>query len=238
MDERKTVNFKKEEYSIRELIKNHLGKGKVGAVNIVYTPVGEKIIVSSHRPGLVIGRKGETINELTQLLKKNFSLENPHIEINEITEPEFDAQIMADEIALSLERFGPLKFKVVAYRTLQRIVKAGALGVELRITGKLPGSRAKSWRFAQGYLKKTGDSAKVVNKAQARAETKPGTVGVKVSIMPPYAKLVDKIDITEDLIKELKGNSEKALAPEVEVKKKPTKKTTKKAPKKTKEEAK
>jgi len=234
MDERKTVSFKKEEYSMKERIKNNLGKGKVSAVNIIYTPVGEKIVISTNKPGLVIGRKGEKINELTRMLKKEFKLENPHIEIKEILHPEFDAQFMADDIALSLERFGPLKFKVVSYRALQRIVKAGALGVELRISGKLPGSRAKSWRFAHGYLKKTGDSAKVVNKAQARAETKPGTVGVKVSIMPPDAKLVDRINITEELVKELKNNSEKAKMPEVKltIKKKVTKK---KSVKKTKE---
>jgi len=225
MDERKIVNFKKEEYSIKESIKKNLGKGKVSTVDIIYTPVGEKIVVSTNKPGLVIGRNGEKINELTRMLKKNFKLENPHIEINEIKQPEFDAQFMADDIALSLERFGPLKFKVVAYRALQRIVKAGALGVELRFSGKLPSSRAKSWRFAQGYLKKTGDSAKAVNKAQARAETKPGTVGIKVSIMPPDAKLVDKIDITEDLIKELKANAAKINeVPEKKVAKKTKKK--------------
>ncbi len=232
MDEKKTVDFKKEEYSMKEKIKKNLGKGKVSSVNIIYTPVGEKIVISTSKPGLVIGRKGEKINELTRMLKKDFKLENPHIEIDEIKNPEFDAQFMADDIALSLERFGPLKFKVVAYRALQRIVKAGALGVELRISGKLPGSRAKRWRFAQGYLKKTGDSAKVVNKAQARAETKPGTVGVKVSIMPPDAKLVDRIDITDALIVELKNNSEKAKLPsppKVVAKKPAKKKSTKKS---------
>jgi len=227
MDERKIVSFKKEEYAIKEEIKKNLGKGKVSRVDIIYTPVGEKIVVSTNKPGLVIGRNGEKINELTRMLKKNFKLENPHIEINEIKEPEFDAQFMADDIALSLERFGPLKFKVVAYRALQRIVKAGALGVELRLSGKLPSSRAKSWRFAQGYLKKTGDSAKAVNKAQARAETKPGTVGVKVSIMPPYAKLVDKVDITDELIEELKENAKKINeAPEEKVSVKKIRKTS------------
>jgi len=227
MDERKIVSFKKEEYAIKEEIKKNLGKGKVSRVDIIYTPVGEKIVVSTNKPGLVIGRNGEKINELTRMLKKNFKLENPHIEINEIKEPEFDAQFMADDIALSLERFGPLKFKVVAYRALQRIVKAGALGVELRLSGKLPSSRAKSWRFAQGYLKKTGDSAKAVNKAQARAETKPGTVGVKVSIMPPYAKLVDKVDITDELIEELKENARKINeAPEEKVSVKKIRKTS------------
>ena len=78
----------------------------------------KKIIISTHKPGLIIGRGGERILELTNVLKKQFKLENPHIEIEEITQPDFDAQIIADEIALSLERFGPLKFKVTAYKTL------------------------------------------------------------------------------------------------------------------------
>lgn len=209
MEERNIVKFKKEEFAIREYIKKSIGKGKVSRVQIIYTPVGEKIIVSTNNPGLVIGRGGEKISELTRFIKTRFKLENPHIEIDEITKPEYDAQIMADEIALGLERFGPIKFKVLAYRTLQKIMNAGALGVEIRLNGKLPGSRAKLWRFAQGYLKKAGDSAKVVDIAQARAETKPGTVGIKVSILSPHAKLVDKINVDEELIAKLKENTEK-----------------------------
>jgi len=229
MEEKKVVEFKKEEFAIRENIKKILGKGKISKVKIEYTPVGEKIIISTNKPGLVIGRGGEKINELTRLLKTKFKLENPHIEIDEITKPEYDAQIMADEIALSLERFGPIRFKVIAYRTLQKIINAGALGVEIRLNGKLPGSRAKPWRFAQGYLKKTGDSAKVVDRAQARAETKPGTVGIKVSILSPDAILKDRITIDEQLIKKLKENSEKAISEKNEANKSTkTKKTAKK----------
>lgn len=217
MEEKNIVKFKKEEFSLREYIKSSLGKGKISKVRIEYTPVGEKIIISTNKPGLIIGRGGEKIFELTKILKIKFKLENPHIEIDEIKEPEFDAQINADDIALSLERFGPLKFKVVAYRTLQKIMNAGALGAEIRLSGKLPGSRAKSWRFSQGYLKKTGDSAKVVDRAQARAQTKPGTVGVKVSILSPYAILKDKIKINDELFDKLNENlqkSEEELLPE------------------------
>jgi small subunit ribosomal protein S3 len=221
MEERKTVEFKKKEFAIRENIKKILGKGKISSVKIEYTPIGEKIIISTHKPGLVIGRKGEKINELTRSLKSNFKLENPNIEINEIIQPEFDAQINADEIALSLERFGPLRFKVIAYKTLQRIIDAGALGVEIVLGGKLPGQRAKSWRFAKGYLKKTGDSAKVVDRAQSRAQTKPGTVGIKVSILSPYAILKDRIKIDEELIKKLKDNSNEPI--EIEENKSKTK---------------
>jgi small subunit ribosomal protein S3 len=208
MEEKQTVKFKKDEFAIRESIKKLLGKGKVSKVKIEYTPIGEKLIISTSKPGLIIGRGGEKLNEISDYLKRNFKFENLHIEIEEITHPEFDAQIIADDIALGLERFGPLKFKVIVYRTLDKIMKAGALGCEIRLGGKLPSSRAKSWRFAQGYLIKTGDSAKVVDRAQSRAETKPGTVGIKVSILSPHALLKDKIDMSDELLNQLKINSE------------------------------
>ena len=166
MEEKNIVKFKKEEFAVREYIKYSLGKGKVSRVRIEYTPVGEKIIISTNKPGMIIGRGGEKIDELTRTLKTRFKLENPHVEIDEIKKPEFDAQLMADDIALSLERFGPLKFKVTAYRTLQKIIEAGALGAEIRLSGKLPGARAKTWRFAQGYLKKTDDLNYFVKKIQ------------------------------------------------------------------------
>nr|AGT99678.1 30S ribosomal protein S3 [uncultured organism]AJS11595.1 30S ribosomal protein S3 [uncultured archaeon] len=225
MEEKNVVKFKKEEFAIREYVMTSLGKGKVSKVKIEYTPVGEKIIISTNKPGLVIGRGGEKIDELTRILKIRFRLENPRVEIDEIKVPEFDAQLMADDIALSLERFGPLKFKVTAYRTLQKIMDAGALGAEIRLSGKLPGARAKTWRFAQGYLKKTGDSARVVDRAQAVAQTKPGTVGVKVSILAPDAVLTDKIIIDDEFLKKIRENLENK--PKEEVKKTKAKRSKK-----------
>jgi len=208
MKERNIIQLKKEEFAIKESIKKVLGKGKISGVRIEYTPIGEKIIISTHKPGLVIGRKGEKIEEITRTIKTKFELENPNIEVEEITQPELDAQINADMITLQLERFGPLRFKVIGYKTLAKIMNAGALGVEIRLSGKLPGSRAKSWRFSQGYLKKTGDSAKVVDRAKSVAQTKPGVVGVKVSILSPDSVPKDRIEINEELIQKLKNNSE------------------------------
>ena len=206
MEERNIVKFKKDEFAIKEYIKSILGKGKISKVRIEYTPIGEKVIVSTNKPGLVIGKRGEKIDELTNVLKTKFKLENPRVEIDEIKQPEFDAQIVADEIALSLERLGPLKFKVIAYKNLQKIMDAGALGAEIVLGGKLPSSRARSWRFSQGYLKKVGDSAKVVDRAKAVAQTRPGTIGVKVAILSPYAVLKDKLDINKDVVERLKMN--------------------------------
>ncbi len=206
MEERKFVQFKKDEFAVKEYVKNSLGKGKISSVKIEYTPIGEKIIVATNKPGLVIGRRGERINELTSVLKKRFKLENPHIEIKEIIKSEFDAQIVADEIALALERLGSLKFKIIAYKMLQRIIDAGALGVEIRLGGKLPSERAKSWRFASGYLKKTGDTAKIVNKAQAVARTMAGVVGVKVAILSPEKKIHDQIKIDNIFKRKIESN--------------------------------
>jgi len=208
MEEKKFVGLKKKEYAMKQYVWNTLGKGKISAIKVEYTPVGEKIIVSTDKPGLIIGSRGEKIDLLTKVLKSKFKLENPNIEINEVKNPDFDAQLVADKIALDLERFGNLKFKTVAYKELVRIMKSGALGVELRLSGKLPSDRAKSWRFASGYLKKTGDSAKVVNKAQSVALTKLGISGIKVAILPPDAKIHDKIEITDEMRRLIKSTGE------------------------------
>jgi len=238
MEEKKFVMFKKEELSVKEYIKRELGKGRISQVSIEYTPIGEKIIVSTSKPGLVIGRRGEKIDELTRVLKKRFKLDNPHVEINEITQPLLDAQLVADEIALLLERKGSLKFKVIAYRMLQNIMKTGALGTEIVMAGKLPSDRARTWRFAQGYLKKTGDPAKVVDRAQSQAITRMGIVGISVSILPPDAVIHDRITVDDALLSKIGVVAEDNELSEKVEKPKESKKATKKDNAETMEESK
>ena len=208
MEEKKFVKFKEEELGIKEYIKRSLGKGRISDVLIEYTPVGEKIIVVTNRPGLVIGKKGEKIAELTSVLKKRFRLDNPHIEIRDVQNSNLDAQLIADSIALNLERRGSIKFKLIAYRTLSNVMAAGALGAEIVLSGKLPSDRARTWRFAQGYLKKTGDPAKVVDRAIAQSKTAQGVVGIKVSVLSPDAELHDKIVVNEELTNQIEKNRE------------------------------
>ena len=79
----------------------------------------------------------------------------------------------------------------------------GARGVEIRISGKLTGERAKSVRFYQGYIAKVGNPAEtLVSRGYAQALLKLGVLGVKVSIMPPDARLPDEIEIVEKPIEE------------------------------------
>ena len=119
------------------------------------------------------------------------------IEIKEIIDPILDAQLVSDEIALLLERKGSLKFKVIAYRMLQDIMRAGALGVEIVLSGKLPSDRSRSWRFSHGYLKKTGSEVKLVEFGKASAYPKAGAIGLRLSIVRPGTKFSDKIDYNE-----------------------------------------
>ncbi len=236
MEEKKFVNFKKEELGVREYIKFSLGKGRISDVLIEYTPVGEKIVIATNRPGIVIGKRGEKIDELTRVLKKRFKLDNPHIEIREITSPYLDAQLVADEIALLLERQGSLKFKIIAYKMIKQIMGAGARGTELVLSGKLPSERARSWRFAQGYLNKTGDPSKVVDRAMSQAITLPGVIGIKVSILPADAPIHDRIYITDEVKKRiiLADAAAETKAKEVEEEKKSKKKKPAKSTKKAK----
>jgi len=197
MIEREFIAQKTKEYAIKQYVKNKLSKvGGISAIRLKKIPLGEKIIINSSKPSLIVGSKGSNIKELTKELKQQFHLENPQIEINEVRELYLDASLVAEKITSALERFGSQRFKSVGHKIMENVIRSGAMGVEILISGKIPSARAKTWRFYQGYLKKCGDiSVSGVRKAQASALLKSGIVGIKVSIMPPDLKLPDRIEI-------------------------------------------
>lgn len=241
MIERKFVAEKMREFLVNQYLFKELGAGKFSSFEIRRTPLGERVIIYTTRPGLIVGKGGENIKDLTRVLKMRFKMENPQIEVAEIKEPNLDAQNMAEQIVNVLERFGPKRFKSVGYKTLQKIIDAGAMGAEIVVSGRgLPGARAKSWRFYAGYLKKSGDiSMSKVAYGEAKANLKSGTVGIKVKILPPGTDLPDKIKI-KDLSKQTIPVQEIKVAEEVKTEEKKVKKKAikKKAVKKAKEEKK
>jgi len=213
MMEREFITQKIKEYQIQEFVENSLGNVGHSHTVMKKTPLGEKIIIHASRPGLVVGRRGGNIKDLTKNLKKEFNLENPQIEINEVENIFLNPDIVAERIVSSLERFGTNRFKGIGHKMMQKIMESGARGVEIVISGKIPGSRARSWRFFQGYVKKCGDAAIVsVRKSIKCAHLKPGSIGIKVSIMPPGIRLPDDVklkEIDEEIIVEdSKKNSE------------------------------
>lgn len=199
MIERKFISENVKEFRIKEFVSGQLSRVGLSDVKLQRTPLGEKIVVSASRPGLVVGRAGSNIQKLTKELKANFELENPQIEIEEIKDLFKDPAIVAESIASSLERFGTKQFKGSGYKALRGVMDAGALGVEILISGKIPSQRSKTWRFYEGYLKKCGDIAMTgVNVAYTTAFLKTGSIGIKVSIMPGDTALPDRIELLNE----------------------------------------
>jgi small subunit ribosomal protein S3 len=195
MIERKFVAERMKQQKVQEFISQTLKNVGHSHTKIVRTPLGDKVIVYASRPGLVVGRKGENIKKLTNTLKKKFNLENPQIEISEVEKPSLDPQIVAERIASTIERFGVNKFKAIAHKTMMDVM-GQALGIEILISGKVPSQRAKTWRFYQGYLKKSGNIAiEGVKRAQAVSILKTGEVGIQVAIMPPDVKRPDDVSV-------------------------------------------
>jgi small subunit ribosomal protein S3 len=122
-----------------------------------------------------------------------FGIDNPQIEVAEVEVPEFDAKIMAERLASSLER--GFQYRRAVYGVMRRIMEAGAKGTEITISGKLTSQRARYQKFKDGVITKCGEPVKTyVREATAPAFLKPGVMGVRVVIMLP-GELPDKIKV-------------------------------------------
>lgn len=217
MIERKFVQEKVKEFKIQEYVNETLSNVGHAQTRLLRTPLGEKIVIYTSRPGLVVGKKGENIKKLTITLKKRFGLENPQLEITEIESPNTNATIVAERIASSMERFGQQKFKAIAHKTMQDVMDSGALGVEIVISGKVPSARARTWRFYTGHIEKCGNIAiEGMSIAYNKAFMKSGAVGIRVAITPPDLKLPDALKIKE--VQDEEKGTEKPTATRAEEK--------------------
>ncbi|MBS7635604.1 30S ribosomal protein S3 [Candidatus Bathyarchaeota archaeon] len=188
-------NIKRAE--IDEFLWKEFERAGYGGVDITKTPLGTNVVVYAMRPGLIIGRGGETIKNLAKVLEEKFSLPNPQISVAEIEIPELNPYVMASRVAAALRR--GVHFRRAAFWALNQIMGAGALGVEIIISGKLRTERARAEKFRDGYIPKSGDPAmKYVRKAVAHVQLKPGIFGVQVLIVSSDARFPDEVKILEE----------------------------------------
>lgn len=186
------------ESEIEEFLRKKFERAGYSRTIVERTPLGTRIIVYAYKPGLIIGRSGKRINEITEEIKERFGLENPLIDVKEVEQPFLDAMIVAKRIAKALER--GINYKKVANYYLDQVMQAGAIGVAIRIAGKLAGSeRSRFQKFKKGFIAFSGEYAeKLVEKGYAEAMLKPGIVGVKVYIMKEAPKeFAEKEEIKE-----------------------------------------
>lgn len=221
MKERLFIQKSKEHVKLEEFVRRQFAQAKCGSIEVQYTPVVTRIILHTTTPGLIIGSGGERIKETVELIKKEFKIENPQIDVQRIEDPDLDPTIIAQTLATSIE--SGVNFKKLGNFYLQRIMEAGATGCEIILTGKLSGQRGRRERFIAGYLKKCGEPAKRdVMKGFAVANPKLGNIGVTVKIMLKRTELVmnlaklEKPQEAKDAPKEIKENVAKEEAEAVE----------------------
>jgi small subunit ribosomal protein S3 len=181
---------------IDEFLQKKIEKAGYGGVTISKTPLGTHIVIYVMRPGLVIGRGGETIRELASILEEKFKVSNPQISVSEIEIPEFNAYVVASRVASALQR--GVHFRRAGFWALNQVMDAGALGAEIIISGKLRTERARFEKFRAGYMPRCGEPPlKYMRKAEVHVQLKPGIFGIRVKIMPPDAVFPDRIKIIE-----------------------------------------
>jgi small subunit ribosomal protein S3 len=193
--ERKFIRENTNRVLIKEFLIRKIEGAGFGGMTIQRTPMGTRINITVERPGMVIGKGGAKIKELTEAIKDSFNVDNPQIEIQEAgSRASLNAQIMAEKLAEALQR--GWHFRRAGHSTVRRIMDAGAKGCQIIIAGKLTGARHRTEKFTQGHVKYCGETAKeVMDNGYAVAKLKAGVLGVKVRIMKPDAKLPDEVSI-------------------------------------------
>jgi len=161
------------------------------------TPIGTRVALHVTRPGIVIGRKGSGIRELTDRLASDFGLKNPQISVIEIEKPDLSPSVMCNRMASHIER--GTAFRRATMWTLKQIMESGAMGVQITISGKLRGDRSAFEKHTQGILPRAGHHAEViVDEDIAHVKTAMGLIGIRIRIaikeklIPEFEMIVDK----------------------------------------------
>lgn len=145
------------------------------------TPTGTRVSLHVTRPGIVIGRKGSGIRDLTDKLATDFGLKNPQISVVEIEKPELSPSVMCNRMASHLER--GTAFRRATMWTLKQIMEGGAMGVQITISGKLRGDRSAFEKHTAGVLPRAGHHAEViVDEDIAHVNTAMGLIGIRIRI--------------------------------------------------------
>lgn len=197
-DEHEFIQKGLQRSQIDEFFAKELSRAGYGGMEVAHTPMGTQIVLRAEKPGMVIGKGGKNIRKITRQLGERFNLDDPQIDVQEVDEPDLNAQIVADRLANALER--GWYFRKAGHTTIDRIMDAGALGAEIVLSGKVTGARSRVEKFNRGYIKHNGEPAEeIVDEGQGVSIMKLGTIGVNVKIIPPGADLPDDFQIEQDV---------------------------------------
>ena len=187
---------------LNDFLREKIKESGFSKVEISKTPTGTKIILHVTRPGIVIGRKGAGIKLLTEKIQTDFGYKNPQISVEEIPKAELSPSVMCNRMAAHIER--GTAFRRATMWTINQIMEAGAMGVQITISGKLRGDRSAFEKHTQGILPRAGNYAKnVVSQDIVHTKTPMGLIGIKIriarkeKIIPEFEHIEDKSTETE-----------------------------------------
>ena len=201
---------------LRDYLRSKIKDAGFSNVEVSKTPTGTRVVLHVTRPGIVIGRKGTGIKELTEKLETEYGLKNPQIAVEEITKPELSPEVMCNRMASHLER--GTAFRRATMWTIQQIMEGGAMGVEITISGKLRGDRSAFEKHRQGILPRAGHHADlIVSEDIAHVETAMGLIGVRIRIaqkekLIPEFEMKGKTQAEKDEEIRIKKEADEALA--------------------------
>ena len=201
---------------LKDYLRSKIKDAGFSNAEVSKTPTGTRVVLHVTRPGIVIGRKGTGIKDLTEKLETEYGLKNPQIAVEEITKPELSPEVMCNRMASHLER--GTAFRRATMWTIQQIMEGGAMGTEITISGKLRGDRSAFEKHSQGILPRAGHHADViVSEDIAHVETPMGLIGVRIRIakkekLIPEFELKGKTQAQKDEEIRIKKEADEALA--------------------------
>ena len=191
-NERKFVSENIRRVLLKEYFRKETEMAGFGGIDIQRTPMGTRVTLIVERPGMVIGRKGAKIKELTRVVQEDYGFDNPQIEVQECRNPAKNPHIMAQKLAIALER--GWHFRRAGHSTLRRIMDTDVKGCQVKLSGKLTGQRHRTEKFKWGHIKFCGEPAiTTMDRGFAVAKKKLGVIGVSVDIMRSDAVLPDEV---------------------------------------------
>ena len=169
-----------EDIRIKDHIRKNFKHAGIASVNIERATKTLKISINSSRPGIIIGRKGEEADKVKQQIAKIVQHTDLVVNIKEVRRPELDAQLVADNIALQLER--RVAFRRVMKKTMQNVLRFNVTGCKIMVSGRLNGAEmARTEWIMEGRVPLHTLKADI-NYAMTTAKTVYGILGVKVWI--------------------------------------------------------
>jgi len=196
---------------LNHFFKKELAEDGYGGLEVRVTPQRTEVIIRATRTRNVLGYKGKRIRELTSVIQKRFGFGEDEIELfaERVLNRGLNAEVQAESLKFKI--FSGLAVRRACYGVMRVIMESGAHGCEVIISGKLRSQRAKSMKFMDGYMKKSGQAAKnYVTKGVRHLLLKSGIMGIQVKIMLPWdpAGLKGPRDPLPDVVKVLEPKSD------------------------------